>query len=153
ARWHAHVNHVQAPAGLRDWLTESGSLTARLVAHSKRFRVRRLNQQRALGLIDEYATLELPRRVQVQQREVLLECDDTAVVYAHTCVPLTATRHDWPFFGSLGERSLGTTLFGDPRVIRGPLQYARLSARHPLVRRASLATGLEVAGLFARRCL
>jgi chorismate--pyruvate lyase len=76
-------------------------------------------------------------------------------VYAHTVVPLDATASDWPFFGRLGERSLGTTLFGDPRVRRGELQYARLREQHPLARRALDAVGGEATveyPLFARRC-
>lgn len=153
ARWHAHVNHVNAPDWLRPWLVDMVSLTAKLVARSGQFRVRRLCQKRAPSTADEYAAIALPRRQQVQQREVLLECDGIPVVFAHTVVPLTATARDWPFFGGLGERSLGTTLFGDPRVVRGRMQYARLGPRHPLVRRARQATGLEFDALFARRCL
>lgn len=153
ARWHAHVNHVNAPGWARPWLVDTASMTAKLVARSERFRVRRLCQERAPGNADECALVALPRRMQVQQREVLLECDGVPVVFGHTVVPLSATTHDWPFFGTLGERSLGTTLFGDPRVARGRLEYARLRAGHPLMRRARLATGLEFDVLFARRCL
>lgn len=148
-----HVNHVQPPHYLRDWLTDTASLTGKLVAHSTRFRVRRLFQGRAPSLSDEFAVLRLARTMQVRQREVLLECDGIPVVFAHTTVPLNATAHDWPFFGSLGERSLGTTLFGDPRVLRGHMHYARLGAQHPLVRRARQATGARDVPLFARRCL
>jgi chorismate--pyruvate lyase len=89
----------------------------------------------------------------VQEREVLLVCDGTPVVYAHTAVPLTADANDWPFFGSLGERSLGTTLFGDPLVARGALRYAKLSPAHPLHARAAEATDIGGQQLFARRCL
>lgn len=105
-------------------------------------------------LADEFAAIGLGRRVQVRLREVLLECDGIPVVYAHTVVPLGASAHDWPFFGTLGERSLGTTLFGDPRVWRGGLEYARLATRHPLVRRLHCITGdVFPEMLLARRCL
>jgi chorismate lyase len=106
-------------------------------------------------LMDECAAIELPRRVNVHEREVLLRCDDLPVVFAHTIVPLSATASDWPFFSSLGERSLGTTLFGDPQVLRGALQYARLHGGHPLAQRACAAVGMQVSdkSLFARRCL
>lgn len=153
ALWHRRVGHVNPPVRLRPWLVGTESLTAKLVACSRQFRVRRLCQRRAPCLADEFALLGLARRMQVRQREVLLECDGVPIVYAHTVVPLSATAHDWPFFGGLGERSLGTTLFGDPRVVRGHLQYARLGARHPLVRRARAAAGVDGDGLFARRCL
>lgn len=121
----------------------------------KSFRVRRLRQERARCLADEFMAVGLPRRCCVHEREVLLECDDDALVFAHTIVPLQATSSDWPFFHILGERSLGSTLFGDPRVIRGAMQYARLNARHPLVRRVCnvLALASMERPLYARRCL
>lgn len=154
AQWFSHVNGVHASQHMRSWLTDSMSLTMKLIARCEHFRVRRLAQQRALVLADECRKLVLPRRTIVQEREVFLCCDERPVVYAHTVVPLTATTSDWPFFGTLGERSLGTTLFGDPRVWRGRLEYARLQARHPLTRRAAAALGVALpAPLFARRCL
>ena len=154
ALWHRHVNRVNAPPALRDWLTSAGSLTARLIAHSQAFRVQRLHQRRAPCLADEAGALKLPRAVQVLEREVLLRCDGTPVVFAHTVVPLSATASDWPLFGGLGERSLGSTLFYDPQVVRGELEFARIRAGHPLMARARAALG--AAGdtvLYARRCL
>lgn len=155
ARWHAHVNHVNAPSELRHWLIDRVSLTAKLVARSAHFRVHRLSQRRSPSTRDEFSAVGLARRGHVQQREVLLECDGRPVVFAHTVVPLSATTHDWPFFSTLGERSLGTTLFGDPRVARGRMQYACLHEQHPLARRARSVVGAAcgTAPLFARRCL
>jgi chorismate--pyruvate lyase len=154
AHWFSHINGVRATPRMQDWLTDEMSLTLKLTQRSAHFRVQRLAQQRAMPLRDEYLQLALPRRIAVQQREVLLRCDEQPVVYAHTIVPLSATASDWPFFSSLGERSLGTTLFGDPQVRRGQLQYARLPARHPLLRRAAAALQTELRSpLFARRCL
>lgn len=154
ARWVDHVNGVNPPRALRDWLTDQASLTVKLTLRSKRFRVERLCQKRGYCLADEAVNMKLPRRVMVQEREVLLRCDETAVVFAHTIVPLSATAADWPFFGRLGNRSLGTTLFGDPKVVRGAMQYARLHPDHPLVRRAAAALDFSGAGpMFARRCL
>lgn len=159
ARWVHHANGVNPTPEMRQWLTDRISLTLKLTARSQRFRVQRLRQGRAMCLADECAMIKLPRRACVQEREVLLRCDDRPVVYAHTIVPLNSTASDWPFFGTLGERSLGTTLFGDPQVERGELQFARLQAQHPLVRRAVAAAGadgLDVpphGQLFARRCL
>ena len=155
AIWHAHVNGSMAPPELRHWLTDRVSLTVKLIAHGERFRVQRLAQRRALCLADEARAIGLARPTMVQEREVLLVCDGVPVVYAHTAVPLAADAGDWPFFGALGERSLGTTLFGDPRVRRGALHYARLNACHPLHARAAAATDgvTDRKALFARRCL
>ncbi|MCU6434723.1 chorismate lyase [Undibacterium sp. Jales W-56] len=135
AHWFAHVNGVQASAIMADWLSNRGSLTARLVARCEQFRVQRLHQRRAMCLADEASQIGLPAVSKVHEREVILRCDGRAMVYAHTVVPLTASASQWPLFRSLGERSLGTTLFNDPLVERGDLMYARLRPSHPLMRR------------------
>jgi chorismate lyase len=154
ALWHTHVGAVGAPAGMRPWLTAGGSLTARLIAHSGTFRVQRLHQHTALCLPDEARAIGMHRPGRVWEREVLLRCDDQAVVFAHTVVPMSATAADWPLFNALGERSLGSTLFYDPRVTRGDLEFARIRAGHPLMQRARAALGVdELTILYARRCL
>jgi chorismate--pyruvate lyase len=160
ANWRPHLGRGHAGAALRQWLTADGSLTARLMAHSTQFRVQRLHQRRSPCLRDEAALIGLPRQRQVWEREVLLLCDQRPMIFAHTVVPLSATSSDWPLFGGLGERSLGSTLFGDPRVVRGALQFARLAPSHPLAQRARAAVGREFGcgdghdgALLARRCL
>jgi chorismate--pyruvate lyase len=154
ALWHRHVNAVGAPAALRPWLTAGGSLTARLTAHSAAFRVQRLHQRTALCLADEARAIGMARPGRVWEREVLLRCDGAPVVFAHTVVPMSATAADWPLFNALGERSLGTTLFYDPLVARGELEFARIRAGHPLMRRARAALGADGdTVLYARRCL
>lgn len=138
---------------MRPWLTARGSLTARLVAHSQAFRVQRLHQCTALCLPDEARAIGMARPGRVWEREVLLRCDDVPVVFAHTVVPMSASASDWPLFSALGERSLGSTLFYDPLVQRGALEFARLRPGHPLMQRASAVLGGGAAVLYARRCL
>lgn len=158
-QWQPHVLALNAPPPWRPWLTAGGSLTARLKAHSQDFRVQCLHQRVARCLSDEAAAIGLHRPGRVWEREVLLRCDNTPVVFAHTVVPMSATAADWPLFSALGERSLGTTLFGDPQVRRGVLEFARLREEHPLAQRAAAALGLEHKVLpqerilYARRCL
>lgn len=155
ACWHAHANGVAAPPLMRQWLTDQRSLTAKLIDHSTRFSVRRLHQGVAVCLADEYAEIGLIHQRQVRERDVLLQCDDQPVVFAHTVIPLAASAADWPFFSALGNRSLGATLFNDPQVVRGPLAYARLQPTHPLNIRARATTNMEWRNcpLFARRSL
>ena len=149
AQWQAHVNAVQVSRVMQDWLTNRGSLTARLKAHCQQFRVQRLSQHKAICLPDEYAAIGLARAAQVYQREVILRCDGEAMIYGHTVVPLTATASEWPLFAALGEKSLGSTLFNDPLVIRGELEYARLYPAHPLMQRIMQALP-QLAGV---RCM
>jgi chorismate--pyruvate lyase len=155
ALWRRHVNAVAPSDPMRPWLTTDGSLTARLIAHSGAFRVQCLHQRTALCLADEAAAIGLHRQGRVWEREVLLRCDGRPVVFAHTVVPMSATAHDWPLFSALGERSLGSTLFYDPRVRRGELEFARLRPGHPLVQRvrAALGGGPDTAVYHARRCV
>jgi chorismate lyase len=140
---------------MRDWLLTPGSLTARLIAHSRQFRVQRLHQRSAICLPDEARAIGLRRPGRVLEREVLLRCDDEPVVFAHTVVTASSTASDWPLFSALGERSLGTTLFYDPLVQRGQLEFARLRAGHPLLQRAKAALGgsLPDTIYYARRCV
>jgi chorismate--pyruvate lyase len=154
ALWHSHVNALNPPPGMRAWLTAGGSLTARLTAHSRVFRVQRLHQRTAKCLFDEARAVGMQRPGRVWEREVLLRCDGVPVVFAHTVVPMSATAADWPLFNALGERSLGSTLFYDPLVKRGELEFARIRAGHPLMQRARAALGVgEDTILYARRCL
>jgi chorismate--pyruvate lyase len=159
ARWLWHPDGVGAGAAMRDWLTTPGSLTARLIAHSRQFRVQKLRQAGNLCLADEAGAIGLARPGRVWEREVLLRCDGAPVVYAHTVVPLDASANDWPLFSALGERSLGTTLFYDPLVKRGRLEFARIRPGHPLLARVQAALAHEGLGLrpdtvhYARRCV
>jgi chorismate--pyruvate lyase len=159
ANWHGHVLATNAPHPYRHWLAGGGSLTNKLKAHSSAFRVQLLHQDTAICLADEANAIGYHRPGRVWEREVLLRCDNTPVVFAHTVVPMSADASDWPLFSALGERSLGSTLFGDPQVRRGDLAFARLRASHPLALRARgalAAHGDQVpddALLYARRCL
>lgn len=154
ARWHHHINHVRVPQHLRHWLIEAGSLTSKLIAHSSTFRVQRIYQHTDACWADEYAALSLNKVGKVHTREVLLHCDDMPVVYAHTVLPLYSNARQWPRFKSLGEKSLGSTLFNDPKVERGPLQFARLPLNHPAMRRVQCLTQHKFCQpLFARRSL
>ncbi|MCS0595734.1 chorismate--pyruvate lyase family protein [Massilia agri] len=154
AAWQPHAGAVRAPATMHDWLTTEGSLTARLIAHSERFRVRRLHQKSAMCLADEARAIGLPRPERVWEREVLLECDGKPAVFGHTVVPTSCTASDWPLFSALGERSLGTTLFYDPLVRRGQLEFARIRAGHPLFARVrAVIGGADDTIYYARRCV
>jgi chorismate--pyruvate lyase len=155
ARWLPHANGVRAASHMRDWLATPGSLTARLVAHSRSFRVQRLHQAGAVCLSDEARAIGLHRPGRVLEREVILRCDGEPVVFAHTVVTASSTATDWPLFSALGERSLGTTLFYDPLVKRGQLEFARIRAGHPLLQRANAALGgaLDDNVYYARRCV
>jgi chorismate--pyruvate lyase len=138
--WTAHLPFdTTISPNLRRWVTGEGSLTVRLMAASRRFRVSRVAQRMELPLGDEWQALGLGAPVPVLARDVLLICDDVPAVYGHTVVFPDRARRDWPFLGGLGERPLGGALFVDPRVHREPFQFARLRPHHPLWQRLQRA--------------
>ena len=143
--------HAPLPAGLRPWLISRDSLTARLRAHTRAFRVKLLYQGLGHPLPDECALLGIRPGTRAWVREVLLCDGDKPLVYAHSVLPAPALRGAWSLFAGLGTRPLGEVLFTDPAVLRHALHFKALSARHPLFRR--LASHATASRLEARRSL
>ena len=89
ARWLARAQATGAPVPMQTWMASPGSLTARLIAHSEKFRVQRLHQRRAVCLADEAALIGPGR---VWEREVLLRCNGEPVkkisTMRHACTSL-----------------------------------------------------------------
>ncbi|WP_034300795.1 chorismate lyase [Herbaspirillum sp. RV1423] len=153
ARWSDHPNAVQAPPLLRAWLADPGSMTFKLRARCEELRVQRLRQRPGNALRDECGVLGVTPRQPVEERDVILHCDGEPVLFGHTVTPL-ASAAAWPFFRCLGVRPLGGSLFSDPLVTRAPIQFARLQAGHPLVRRIGSVLDVHVQlPLYARRSL
>lgn len=151
--WQFHC--LSAPRTLRRWLADKGSLTQRLSSRCPNFSVRVLQQGRAAPLLDEAALFNLRQPAElVQERDVLLLCGKQPAVFAHTIFTRESLRRVWQPVGRLGNRSLGTLLFSNPRVQRGRMQYSKLDRRHPLYRRIMRqTTGSLPASLWARRSL
>lgn len=135
----------------RTWLTDRGSLTRRLREDYPDFNVQRLRQDVARPFFDETAPLGLEGRQPALIREVLLRSAGRALVFAHTVIPLAGLRGPWQGLAGLGNRSLGSALFADPRVLRFPLAYRRVGRRHPLYLAAAPHLDRPAASLWARR--
>lgn len=138
---------------MRGWLGDDASLTARIRQRCEVFSLQLLGEDRAIPLSDERRVLGLSGRRPVWCREVLLLADGVPVVYAHSLLASTGIPPAWRLLRGLGGRPLAAVLFDDPRVIRSPLEAARLDARDPRWHRAREAAGLEegVGPLWARR--
>ena len=104
------------------WIASSDSLTARLVAAGggKRFRVRLLRQGIGWPRQDEAQALGIGPKRFAWLREVALCVDETPWVVARSVAPLTQLKGQ--HLERLGERSLGSWLFRQPGLIRGPLE-------------------------------
>lgn len=136
---------------LRVWITDRGSLTARIVNHFADFNLQRLRQTRAQPLADECRALSVRRAERVVLREVLLRDASRALVFAHTVAHPHDLRGAWRGLSRLGARPLAEMLFHDPTVSRMPMEYRRIDARHRLCQLACNAAGIAVQPLWARR--
>lgn len=137
---------------LRRWLTDRGSLTARLERQAGSISVRVLFQGLRRPNPDE-AFLFASRTARVMVREVLLLRGATPLVFAHTVFDAGALRGAWRGVGVLGNRPLGAALFADPRIARFPLRQKKLGRGHPLYRRAAARLRRPPAALWARRSI
>lgn len=152
--WRSHLILPTLETPYRHWLTDKGSLTARIRERCTRFAVRVQRQQLLPPHTDERALLGIAPREQAWVREVLLEADGVPVVFAHSVMARHDVRGPWQMFGRIGEQSLGGALFADPRIVRQPLHYRRLDVRHPLYRAAVHSATLDARAtphLWARR--
>lgn len=150
--WRAHVPLLRETARLRPWLCDRGSLTARLRSRCRDFSVRVLSQRLARPHPDEARLLGLRAGELAWLREVVLEADGTAVVYARSVLPRHNLRGGWRLFAGIGNRPLGAALFADPRIARAPLRVLRIGRRDPRHRCAVGGGRLAPEGtLWARR--
>lgn len=140
------VPAAERPA-LWPWLTEAGSLTARLRAHcGDAFRVRVL--------------MSVERKLTAQEagwaggdtayvREVQLCGGDSPWVYARTLAPAGGAAHER--LRTLGTRPLGDWAFGCGDACRSPLEVARVEPGAWLHRRAVPDGVTAPVELWARR--
>jgi chorismate--pyruvate lyase len=141
------------PRDVRHWLSDRGSLTRRLRSSCASFRVQPVATGLARPNRDELGVLRLRAGARAYVREVQLICDGTAVVFAHSVLPVASLRGGWNGVTRLGTRPLGDALFNNPRIRRRPLQYCCLGPRHPLHRGVQRHLLVGGARLWARRSL
>lgn len=141
-----------APRALRPWLTETGSLTARLKTKFPALRVNVLKQGWQRPLRDETYPLRLSRtNTLTAVREVLLQQNDTPLVFAHSITPRNALYGGFHLLSRIGSLPLGALLFANPTITRSPLAWCQIDHRHLLWQKAHAVTGPLPPRLWARR--
>lgn len=135
----------------RTWLTEKGSLTARLQQNYPDFFVKPVNVNYVKPSAEEASLLHMPANTAAQMREVFLYGNGKPVVFAHSVLPRNSLQGAWRNLGRLGNKPLGATLFANPKVKRTPLTYKKISAQHALYQAATHAMQDKPAYLWARR--
>lgn len=130
---------------------DRGSLTTRISVRCAALRVRVVRTGPAQPGEDERRLIGLPRGCQAWVREVLLVADGRPVVFAHTVLAPRHLRGPWRMAARMGSRPLGHALFADPQIVRSMLHSQRLTAAHPLHRRAEQVLGEALPVLWGRR--
>ncbi len=109
------------------WIASTDSLTARLIAASPRaFHVRLVSQGVKVPRRDEAQALGLRAGRVAWVREVALMSGERCWVVARSVAPLSRLGHRQ--LRALGERSLGSWLFAQPDLERGPIEIAPISS-------------------------
>ena len=140
------------PPALREWLTDSGSLTQQLTKVCKQaFSVRLLQSGWQRPLPDESLLLDQPLGQLMFSREVHLLDGDKAEVYARTMVPKHTYQAMQARLETLGNRSLGEMLFNDPSLQRGEIEVTCLQPRDVLFKLATRHLNELPEKLWARR--
>jgi len=147
--WHPRLICSQVPPQIASWLFEPASITKRCLATSSNFRVRVLASGPTASNKDECCHLPKSCR-QVWVREVLLELDDTPIIFARTTHPSIRRGPLLRRFARLGNSPLGSILFTHPGFRKIKIEYARLDRRHPLYQQA-MNTNTSNPTLWARR--
>ena len=146
----------RAPAAAgryRPWLTDPGSLTARITRRCPGLRVEVLFQGLRRPDRDEGFVFADRGRSRVLVREVILYCGDTPLVFAHTVFDPRDLRGSWRRVAKLGSRPLGAALFADARIRRHALRQRKIQWHHELHRRLRASVRHAPPSLWARRSL
>jgi chorismate--pyruvate lyase len=120
------LHTLTLPPTIRDWLSDSGSLTARLRRHG-RFRVLPGASWSGIPEPEERHQLGHSGRHHALIREVTLLLDEQPAVEARSVLPLTSLAGANRGLGHMGSRSLGSELYRRPAARR-----ARVWVRHGL---------------------
>lgn len=149
--WHSALTSVSYRQ--RIWLQDRGSLTRRIQERCPHFRVQRVFQALSRIYGDELTVMKLRAGELALVREVYLYCGDTPVVFAHSVVTHQDLRGAWRSLSGLGNKSLGTVLFSNPKIERTPLTFKKVGRGHFLYDRACERLMSKPADLWARRSL
>ncbi|MDE2388385.1 MAG: chorismate lyase [Betaproteobacteria bacterium] len=149
--WHSKL--ISVSFHQRVWLQDRGSLTRRIQERCAGFRVQPVFQSLSRVYGDEQDVMQLRPGELALVREVYLYCGDIPMVFAHSVVARKNLRGAWRGLSGLGNKSLGTVLFTNPRIKRTPLQFKKVGNGHFLYDRACSRLPEKPADLWARRSL
>ena len=99
------------PKSAQHWPCTKGSLTQKIKQNVKQFSVQLIHQKKV------YLKIAGSHKTECYwERQVVLWGDGQALIEATTHIKAAYCRKYWPFFDSLGTKSLGSQLFVDPKI-------------------------------------
>ena len=119
------ISDQAVPQQWRGWLSDTGSLTQRLLdASDGNLKVQLLRQELQQPRLSERQALGLSPRRLALIREVVLLGNDQPWVYARSIIPLSTLTGRLRRLRHLDNRPLGALLFQDPTMTREPVEVA-----------------------------
>lgn len=115
------------PVTLKEWLLDSGSLTARLREQYQDVRIALLRQETAAISPGEQQLFDADKH-SFEIREILFICDGQPRVFARTLLPESTLELTQANFRQLGNRPLGEVLFQTSGMERGAIQVSSFDA-------------------------
>ena len=134
-RWSTQLpSPLQLKPGLKTWLLDAGSLTAKLLklSHGK-FRVQVLQQVHLRASRSEALALGIGLDTCCLVREVILCGNDEPWVFARSVLPLTSLIGPLRHLRKQGNRPLGAFLFSQPQLKRSPIALSFINRHHAYV--------------------
>jgi len=123
-------NRLNAAKELKQWLLETGSLTAKIRQTCPQMRVKILAEGWQRPLVQECQQLKLSLNEQAWVRCVVLMCDHQPLVYARTIIPRCHAGNHWFALKKLGDRPLGEILFQPKQAHRTPFILSQQPIEH-----------------------
>lgn len=139
------------PDDLYPWLTDRGSMTARLIQHFPAFSVSVLGCGLQRVHEDEAASIQLSLQHLAYTREVLLCSQHQPLVYAHSVTHPRWLKTHFSHLCRQGNTPLGAILFANKRIRRSPLAIVKIGHRHRLYRKIQAVYSFSEPYLWARR--
>lgn len=128
------ARHQLPGTAMQDWLGDSGSLTARLIAQSGGvFKVQVVRQIIGRPTLNERQVLGMKHPALALIREVILHGRNDPWVFARSILPLTSLTGSLRHLRKQNNRPLGAFLFSQPQLRRSAIAVARISRDHAYV--------------------
>lgn len=121
----AHSKNI--PTFIFPWLTEQGSLTAKIQTLGK-LTVDVISDTWGQTTQRERKKLNLKAREAARIREVILNVDGQAIIYARSIIPARSLKGHWRYLPKLGNNPLGGFLYKHKGLTRGEIEVAQLPA-------------------------